>query len=228
MPNPACVEVRNVHKSFRRGSETVDVLNGLNLQVLDNEFVSLMGPSGSGKTTLLNLIAGLDRPTEGEVIVRGEQISSMTEGQLAAWRTRSIGFVFQFYNLLPVLTAYRNVELPLLLLPLSSSERKKQVLTALEIVGLSDRLYHRPGQLSGGQQQRVGIARAIVTDPALIVADEPTGALDAKSADDILDLLGELRKSLNKTIIIVTHDPRAAARADREVHLDKGLLVNPQ
>lgn len=221
-----CVEVRNVHKSFRRGSEVVDVLNGLNLSVKDGEFVGLMGPSGSGKTTLLNLIAGLDRPTEGEVFVRGEQISSMSESQLASWRTRSIGFVFQFYNLLPVLTAYRNVELPLLLLPLSAAERRKQVLTALDIVGLSDRIHHRPGQLSGGQQQRVGIARAIVTDPALLVADEPTGALDSKSADEILDLLGELRKTLNKTIIIVTHDPRAAARADREIHLDKGQLVS--
>lgn len=220
-----CVEVHNVHKSFRRGSETVDVLNGLNLEVDEGEFVSLMGPSGSGKTTLLNLIAGLDRPTEGDVIVREERISSMSERQLAAWRTRSIGFVFQFYNLLPVLSAFRNVELPLLLLPLSASQRKAQVLNALDIVGLSDRLHHRPGQLSGGQQQRVGIARAIVTDPALIVADEPTGALDSKSADEILDLMGELRKSLSKTIIIVTHDPRAAARADREVHLDKGQLV---
>ncbi len=226
MPNPVCVDVRDVHKSFKRGIETVDVLNGLNLQVQENEFVSLMGPSGSGKTTLLNLIAGLDRPTSGEVIVQGERVSSMTETQLAAWRTRSVGFVFQFYNLLSVLTAYRNVELPLLLLPLSAAERKKQVMTALDIVGLSDRVNHRPGQLSGGQQQRVGIARAIVTDPALLVADEPTGALDAKSADDILDLLGELRKSLKKTIIIVTHDPRAAARADREIHLDKGQLVD--
>jgi putative ABC transport system ATP-binding protein len=223
-----CVDVRNVHKSFRRGSEVVDVLNGLNLTVNEGEFVGLMGPSGSGKTTLLNLIAGLDRPTEGEVFVRGEMISSMTESQLASWRTRSIGFVFQFYNLLPVLTAFRNVELPLLLLPLSAAERKKQVLTALDIVGLSERLHHRPGQLSGGQQQRVGIARAIVTDPSLIVADEPTGALDSKSADEILDLLGELRKSLHKTIIIVTHDPRAAARADREIHLDKGQLVTAQ
>ncbi len=227
MPNPVkCVEVHNVHKSFRRGSEVVDVLNGLNLEVNEGEFVSLMGPSGSGKTTLLNLIAGLDQPSQGDVFVRGEHVSKMTESQLAAWRTRTVGFVFQFYNLLPVLTAYRNVELPLLLLPLSSAERKKQVLTALDIVGLSDRLHHRPGQLSGGQQQRVGIARAIVTDPALIVADEPTGALDSKSADEILNLLSELRKSLNKTIIIVTHDPRAAARADREVHLDKGLTIN--
>ncbi len=229
MPNsPLCVEVRNVHKSFRRGIEVVDVLNGLNLEVHEQEFVSLMGPSGSGKTTLLNLIAGLDQPTEGDVFVRGEQVSSMTEGQLASWRTRTVGFVFQFYNLLSVLTAYRNVELPLLLLPLSASQRKQQVMTALDIVGLSDRLHHRPGQLSGGQQQRVGVARAIVTDPALIVADEPTGALDSKSADEILDLLGELRKTLHKTIIIVTHDPRAAARADREVQLDKGLLVSSQ
>ena len=228
MPNPAkCVEVCDVHKSFRRGSEVVDVLNGLNLEVSEGEFVSLMGPSGSGKTTLLNLIAGLDQPSQGDVFVRGEHVSKMTESQLAAWRTRTVGFVFQFYNLLPVLTAYRNVELPLLLLPLSSAERKKQVLTALDIVGLSDRLHHRPGQLSGGQQQRVGIARAIVTDPALIVADEPTGALDSKSADEILNLLSELRKSLHKTIIIVTHDPRAAARADREVHLDKGLTITP-
>jgi putative ABC transport system ATP-binding protein len=221
-----CVEVRNVHKSFRRGSEVVDVLNGLNLDVNEQEIVGLMGPSGSGKTTLLNLIAGLDKPTEGDVFVRGEKISAMTEAQLARWRTRTIGFVFQFYNLLPVLTAYRNVELPLLLLPLSASQRRQQVLTALDIVGLSERLHHRPGQLSGGQQQRVGIARAIVTDPALIVADEPTGALDSKSADEILDLLGELRKTLNKTIIIVTHDPRAASRADREVHLDKGLVLS--
>lgn len=221
-----CVEVHNVHKSFRRGSEDVDVLNGLNLEVNEGDFISLMGPSGSGKTTLLNLIAGLDRPTEGDVIVKGQHVSRMNESQLAAWRTRNIGFVFQFYNLLPVLTAYRNVELPLLLLPLTASQRRQQVLTALDIVGLSDRLHHRPGQLSGGQQQRVGIARAIVTDPALIVADEPTGALDSKSADEILDLLGELRKTLHKTIIIVTHDPRAAARADREVHLDKGKLVS--
>lgn len=221
-----CVDVRDVHKSFRRGSEVVDVLNGLNLQVKSEEIVSLMGPSGSGKTTLLNLIAGLDQPTQGDVFVRNEPISRMTESQLASWRTRTVGFVFQFYNLLPVLTAYRNVELPLLLLPLSASERRRQVLAALDIVGLSDRIHHRPGQLSGGQQQRVGIARAIVTDPALIVADEPTGALDLKSADEILDLLGELRTTLHKTIIIVTHDPRAAARADREIHLDKGILVS--
>ncbi len=223
-----CVQVHNVHKSFKRGSDVVDVLNGLNLDVAEAEFVGLMGPSGSGKTTLLNLIAGLDRPTQGEVRVGGNLISGMSESQLATWRTRHVGFVFQFYNLLSVLTAYRNVELPLLLLPLTASQRKQQVLNALDVVGLSDRLHHRPGQLSGGQQQRVGIARAIVTDPALIVADEPTGALDSKSADEILNLLGELRKSLKKTVIMVTHDPRAAERADRLVHLDKGLLVSTQ
>ena len=222
------VHARDVHKSFKRGSEIVDVLNGLNLDVHSGEFVGLMGPSGSGKTTLLNLIAGLDRPTQGEVSVGGQIISKMTESQLATWRTRNIGFVFQFYNLLPVLTAYRNVELPLLLLPLNSKQREQQVRTALDIVGLSDRLHHRPGQLSGGQQQRVGIARAIVTDPALIVADEPTGALDSKSADEILNLLGELKRTLKKTVIMVTHDPRAAERADRLVHLDKGLVTHVQ
>ena len=220
-----CVEVHDVHKSFKRGSEVLDVLNGLNLVVNQGEFVALMGPSGSGKTTLLNLIAGLDQPTVGTIHVQGEEISKMTEGQLAGWRTRNIGFVFQFYHLLPVLTAFRNVELPLLLLPLSAAQRRQQVTTALDIVGLSDRMWHRPGQLSGGQQQRVGIARAIVTDPTLIVADEPTGDLDAKSADEILNLLVELKNTLNKTIVMVTHDPRAASRADRCVHLDKGRLA---
>lgn len=221
----AAVFVENVHKSFHRGSEVVEVLKGLTLEVPHGEFLALMGPSGSGKTTLLNIIAGLDVPSVGEVWVGGERISHKTESQLAAWRTRNIGFVFQFYHLLPVLSAFRNVELPLLLLPLSAAQRKQQVLTALDIVGLSDRINHRPGQLSGGQQQRVGIARAIVTDPALIVADEPTGDLDAKSAEDILDLLCELRTSLNKSIVMVTHDPRAASRADRTLHLDKGQLV---
>jgi len=220
------VDVRNVHKFFRRGSERIDVLSGLSLEIAPGEFVGLMGPSGSGKTTLLNLIAGLDRPSDGEVWVAGSEVSSMGEAELARWRTRTIGFVFQFYHLLPVLSAYENVELPLLLLPLSASERRRQVMTALELVGLVDRDRHRPGQLSGGQQQRVGIARAIVTDPALIVADEPTGDLDAKSAAEILDLLGELRRSLQKTILLVTHDPRAADRADRVVHLDKGQLVH--
>jgi putative ABC transport system ATP-binding protein len=220
------VQVRGVHKFFTRGSEQVDVLNDLNLDVPEGEFLALMGPSGSGKTTLLNLIAGLDRPSQGEVWVGGELISKMSESQLARWRTRSIGFVFQFYHLLSVMTAYENVELPLLLLPLSASQRKRQVMTALELVGLTNRNKHRPGQLSGGQQQRVGIARAIVTDPALIVADEPTGDLDAKSADEILDLLCELRETLQKTIVLVTHDARAAARAHRIQHLDKGQLVS--
>ena len=220
-----CVEVHDVHKSFKRGSEVLDVLNGLNLNVQQGEYVALMGPSGSGKTTLLNLIAGLDRPTTGSIRVQGEEISQMSEGQLAGWRTRSLGFIFQFYHLLPVLSAFRNVELPLLLLPLSASQRREQVTTALDIVGLSDRMWHRPGQLSGGQQQRVGIARAIVTDPSLIVADEPTGDLDAKSAHEILNLLVELKNTLNKTIVMVTHDPNAAKRADRIVHLEKGRLA---
>ncbi len=220
-----CVRVDHVSKSFRRGSETVEVLNGLSLQVPRGEYLGLMGPSGSGKTTLLNLIAGLDQPSAGSVWVGSTEISHLSESELAKWRTRSLGFVFQFYHLLPVLTAYANVELPLLLLPLTAAQRKQQVLTALDIVGLSDRLYHRPGQLSGGQCQRVGIARAIVTDPALIVADEPTGDLDAKSAEEILNLLCELRTQLKKTIVMVTHDPRAAARADRILHLEKGKLV---
>lgn len=225
MPSDAIVRVHGLHKYFVRGSEQIDVLNDLSLEVPEGEFLALMGPSGSGKTTLLNLIAGLDKPSEGRIVVGGEMISDFSEAQLAKWRTRSVGFVFQFYNLLPVLTAYENVELPLLLLPLSSSERRRQVLTALDLVGLSDRLYHRPGQLSGGQQQRVGIARAIVTDPTLIVADEPTGDLDSKSAGEILDLVVELKKGLNKTILMVTHDPRAASRAERVLHLDKGQLV---
>jgi len=223
--NGAIVRVRGVHKYFRRGSERLDVLQDLTLDVPEGEYLGLMGPSGSGKTTLLNLIAGLDRPSEGEVWVGGELISEMSEAQLARWRTRHIGFIFQFYHLLPVLTAYENVELPLLLLGLSRSERRRQVMTALELVGLADRIHHRPGQLSGGQQQRVGIARAIVTDPTLIVADEPTGDLDARSADEILNLLVELRRSLHKTILLVTHDPRAAERADRVLHLHKGQLV---
>lgn len=220
------VNVVGVHKYFRRGSEQIDVLNGLNMQVAPGEFVGLMGPSGSGKTTLLNLIAGLDRPSEGEVWVGEYPISHMSESELARWRTRHIGFVFQFYHLLPVLSAYENVELPLLLLPLSRSERANQVRTALELVGLKERMYHRPGQLSGGQQQRVGIARAIVTDPTLIVADEPTGDLDARSAGEILDLIEELRSALDKTIILVTHDPRAGQRADRVLRLDKGRLID--
>jgi putative ABC transport system ATP-binding protein len=219
------VEIAGLHKFFRRGSEQIDVLEDLTLEVPEGEFLALMGPSGSGKTTLLNLIAGLDSPSAGTIVVGGQTISGMSEAQLARWRTRHVGFVFQFYHLLAVLTAYENVELPLLLLPLSAAERRRQVLTALDLVGLSDRLKHRPGQLSGGQQQRVGIARAIVTDPTLIVADEPTGDLDSKSAEEILNLVGELKRGLNKTIIMVTHDPRAAVRAERVLHLEKGRLV---
>jgi len=221
----AIVRVRKVYKSFTRGSEEIRVLQNLSLDVARGEFLALMGPSGSGKTTLLNLIAGLDQPTEGEIWVGDDLISAMSESQLARWRTRNVGFIFQFYYLLPVLTAYENVELPLLLLPLSKEQRRKQVGTALDLVGLRDRMDHRPGQLSGGQQQRVGIARAMVTDPALIVADEPTGDLDSKSAYEILSLMELLRSQLGKTIIMVTHDPHAAERAQRILHLEKGKLV---
>ncbi len=219
------VQVRNLYKSFSRGAEEIKVLQNLNLDVAEAEFLTLMGPSGSGKTTLLNLIAGLDQPTSGSILVGDHVISDMSESQLARWRTRNVGFIFQFYYLLPVLTAYENVELPLLLLPMSSSERKKQVLRALDLVGLLDRLRHRPGQLSGGQQQRVGIARAIVTDPTLIVADEPTGDLDSRSASEVLTILNLLREQLNKTIIMVTHDPHAAERSQRILQLEKGRLV---
>jgi putative ABC transport system ATP-binding protein len=219
------VQVSGLSKSFTRGSENIKVLDNLNLEVPRGQFMALMGPSGSGKTTLLNLIAGLDSPTAGSIVVGDKDIAKMSEAELARWRTRHVGFVFQFYHLLPVLTAYENVELPLLLLPLSASDRKRQVLTALDLVGLSGRMNHRPGQLSGGQQQRVGIARAMVTDPTLIVADEPTGDLDSKSAEEILNLLVELKKSLEKTIIMVTHDPKAALYAERVLHLEKGRLV---
>lgn len=219
------VRVTNLTKSFSRGSEKIQVLDNLVLEVPKGQFLALMGPSGSGKTTLLNLIAGLDSPTSGSIIVGDQEIGTLSESQLARWRTRHVGFIFQFYHLLPVLTAYENVELPLLLLPLSPAERKRQVLTSLDLVGLSDRMNHRPGQLSGGQQQRVGIARAMVTDPDLIVADEPTGDLDSKSAEEILNLLVELKRSLEKTIIMVTHDPKAALYAERVLHLEKGRLV---
>jgi putative ABC transport system ATP-binding protein len=222
----AILRIRNVSKSFTRGDESIEVLKDLTVDVPPGDYLGIMGPSGSGKTTLLNLIAGLDRPTVGELWIGRDCVSKMSEAQLALWRTRSIGFVFQFFHLLPVLTAYENVELPLLLLPLSSAERKRQVLTALDLVGLSDRMRHRPGQLSGGQQQRVGIARALATDPTLIVADEPTGALDARSADECLNLIDELHRGLKKTILLVTHDPRAAARCSRIVHLEKGQLVD--
>jgi putative ABC transport system ATP-binding protein len=221
----AIVQVRHLFKSFTRGSEEIKVLKDLSLNVGEAEFLSLMGPSGSGKTTLLNLIAGLDQPTSGDIIVKDNVISEMSESQLARWRTRNVGFVFQFYYLLPVLTAYENVELPLLLLPMSARQRREQVLRALDLVGLSDRLTHRPGQLSGGQQQRVGIARAIVTDPTLIVADEPTGDLDSRSAEEILNIMELLRSQLSKTIIMVTHDPHAAERSQRILHLEKGRLV---
>jgi putative ABC transport system ATP-binding protein len=221
----ALVQVRDLHKSFTRGTEQIEVLQDLTLDVNEGEFLALMGPSGSGKTTLLNLIAGLDRPTEGSITVGENLISGMSESELARWRTRHVGFIFQFYYLLPVLTAYENVELPLLLLPLTKEQRRKQVTNVLDLVGLSSRMSHRPGQLSGGQQQRVGIARAMVTDPELIVADEPTGDLDTKSADEVLKLMEILRAQLNKTIIMVTHDPKAASRAQRILHLEKGQLV---
>jgi putative ABC transport system ATP-binding protein len=225
----AIVEVRDICKTFNaETSEPIRVLNNLNLDVEEGEFVALMGPSGSGKTTLLNLIAGLDSPTSGCITIGGEVISEMNESELARWRTRNVGFVFQFYNLLPVLTAAENVELPLLLLPMTGAERKAKVKNALEIVGLGDRMTHRPGKLSGGQCQRVGIARAIVTDPTIVVCDEPTGALDAKSADTALNLLNLLRTELGKTIIMVTHDPAAAARAQRIVKLDKGRLAQAE
>ncbi|MEA2558903.1 MAG: putative transport system ATP-binding protein [Acidobacteriota bacterium] len=221
----ALVQVRDVHKVYHRGGERLDILSGLSLEVPKGDFLALMGPSGSGKSTLLNLIGGLDKPTQGSVIVAGEPIDRLSEGKLAQWRARHIGFVFQFYNLLPVLTAERNVELPLLLTHLSKSERRKHVATALAMVGLEDRAGHYPRQLSGGQEQRVGIARAIVTDPTLLLCDEPTGDLDRKSGDEILDLLQALNREHGKTIVMVTHDPHAAARARRTLHLDKGALT---
>jgi putative ABC transport system ATP-binding protein len=221
----AVVRVQDVRKEYRRGSERIDVLQGINLEIPQGDFLALMGPSGSGKTTLLNLIGGLDRPTSGSVEVAGEPISRLSDGQLAKWRSRHIGFVFQFYNLLPVLTAEKNVELPLLLTSLSGGERRQHVTTALGVVGLADRARHYPRQLSGGQEQRVGIARAIVTDPTLLLCDEPTGDLDRKSGDEILDLLQALNREHGKTIIMVTHDPHAAARARRILYLDKGNLV---
>ena len=228
MANPPIMHIRNVVKSFARGGERIEVLKHLSLDVPEGEFLGIMGPSGSGKTTLLNLIAGLDKPDSGELRIGGALVSAMSESQLAAWRTRNVGFIFQFSHQLPVLTAYENIELPLLLLPLGSSQRRQQVMTALDLVGLCDRMHHRPGQLSGGQQQRVGIARAIVTDPTVIVADEPTGDLDSRSAEDIMNLLVELQKGLHKTILLVTHDPRAAERAERVVHLEKGKLVEAE
>ena len=218
------VRVKDVGKVFLRGSEEIHVLSGLNLEVPKGEFLALMGPSGSGKSTLLNLIGGLDRATNGTVEIGGERIDEMSDRQLAAWRARHVGLVFQFYNLLPVLTAERNVELPLLLTPLSKAERRQHVETALTAVGLTQRSRHYPRQLSGGEQQRVGIARAIITDPTILLCDEPTGDLDRKSGDEILGLLQALNREHGKTIVMVTHDPHASARAKRIVYLDKGQL----
>jgi putative ABC transport system ATP-binding protein len=225
MTSEPIVRATNVHKSFRRGSEQIDVLQGVNLEIPQGEFLALMGPSGSGKTTLLNLIGGLDAPTGGRIEVGGVDISRMGGAALARWRSQNIGFVFQLYNLLPVLTAERNVELPLLLTNLSKTQRRKHVEIALRVVGLADRAKHYPRQLSGGQEQRVGIARAIVTDPTLLLCDEPTGDLDRKAGDEILDLLQALNREHGKTIIMVTHDPHAAERATQVLHLEKGLLM---
>ena len=219
------VSVQNVVKIYQRDSQQITVLDGLTLEVPQGEFLALMGPSGSGKTTLLNLIAGIDRATSGTVQVAGTDLTRLSEGELAKWRSRNVGFIFQFYNLIPVLNAVENVELPLLLSRLSKKERRERALTALRIVGLADRSKHYPRQLSGGQEQRVAIARAIVTDPAVLVADEPTGDLDSKSAEEILDLMQTFNKEFGKTIVMVTHDPRAASRAHTQRHLEKGVLT---
>lgn len=224
--NGMLVRANGVDRSFRRGAEKIEVLSKLDLEIPGGEFLCLMGPSGSGKSTLLNLIGGLDRPSAGTIEVGGKRIDNMSGRKLASWRARHVGLVFQFYNLLPVLSAARNVELPLLLTPLSKSERKKQVETALSIVGLTQRAKHYPGTLSGGEQQRVGIARAIATDPTLLLCDEPTGDLDRKSGDEILDLLQALCQEHGKTIVMVTHDPHAAARADRVLYLEEGRLTS--
>ncbi|HEV2676296.1 MAG TPA: ABC transporter ATP-binding protein [Aliidongia sp.] len=222
----AIVTLKNVLKRYRRGKEQVEVLHSLDLTIEAGDFVAIMGPSGSGKTTLLNLIGGLDQPTEGEVSVAGERIDRLSGGQLAKWRARHVGFIFQFYNLMPMMTAERNVELPLLLTSLSRAERKRNVATALDIVGLGDRAKHKPSELSGGQQQRVAIARALVADPTLLVCDEPTGDLDRQTADEILHLLQLLNREQGKTIIMVTHDPKAAEFASRHLHVDKGQLAD--
>jgi putative ABC transport system ATP-binding protein len=225
MAAAALVRVSNVHKHFTRGGERIDVLKGISLEIPPGDFLALMGPSGSGKTTLLNLLGGLDVPTEGAVEVAGVNISALGGSQLSAWRSQHIGFVFQLYNLLPVLTAERNVELPLLLTKLSKADRRARAAIALKVVGLAERAKHYPRQLSGGQEQRVGIARAIVTDPTLLLCDEPTGDLDRKAGDEILDLLQSLNRDHGKTIVMVTHDPHAADRARRTLHLDKGVLT---
>ena len=221
----AVVSCRDVVKQYTRGKQSVEVLHKLNLEIEEGEFLALMGPSGSGKTTLLNLIGGLDKPTEGEIEVAGERIDQLSSGQLAKWRARHVGFIFQFYNLMPMLTAEKNVDLPLLLTNLSNAQRKQNVQAALELVGLADRAKHKPSELSGGQQQRVAIARAIIADPTLLVCDEPTGDLDRQMAEEILELLQMLNREQNKTIIMVTHDPKAAEYAGRTLHMDKGQLV---
>ena len=221
----ALVRVRNLDKKYTRGNEEIDVLQGLNLDVDAGDFVAFMGPSGSGKTTLLNLLGGLDLPTSGSITVAGDEITRMSAGRLTSWRARHVGFIFQLYNLIPVLTAFQNVELPLLLTRLSRSERRKHVETALELVGLSDRKDHYPRQLSGGQEQRVAIARAVVADPTFLLCDEPTGDLDRKSADEIMDIIDRLVDEHGKTVLMVSHDPRAAERARVVLHLDKGVLI---
>ena len=220
------IELRHVSKSYQRGGQKVPVLRDLNLVVQTGDFLALMGPSGSGKSTLLNLIAGIDRPDAGEIIIDGRDIAKLSESELARWRAKHVGFIFQFYNLIPVLTAYENVALPLQLLSISESEKKSRVLQALAKVGLSDRLDHTPNELSGGQQQRVAIARALITDPSLIVADEPTGDLDRQSAEDVLNMLERLHRDMGKTILMVTHDPKAAEHARAMIHLEKGQLEN--
>src|SRR5437762_7252254 len=219
------IQVRGLNKTYKRGGESIQVLQGLNLDVEKGDFVAFMGPSGSGKTTLLNLLGGLDVPTSGHISVDGDEITHMSASKLTQWRARHVGFIFQMYNLIPVLSAFENVELPLLLTKLSKSQRREHVETALKIVGLADRMRHYPRQLSGGQEQRVAIARAIVTDPTILVADEPTGDLDAKNAAETLDLLQQLNSEFKKTIIMVTHDPKAASCARHTLHLEKGLLA---
>jgi putative ABC transport system ATP-binding protein len=219
------VQVRNVSKRFTRDGFEVVALDDVDLELAEGDFLALMGPSGSGKSTLLNLLAGIDRVTEGQVMVLGTDLARLNESQLASWRNAHIGYIFQTFNLVPVLTAFENVELPLLLTKLSKAERKKNVETALELVGLTDRMHHQPKQLSGGQEQRVAIARAIVTDPDLILADEPTGNLDARSGEEILQILSTLNREMNKTIMLVTHDPHAASFAKQEMHLEKGILM---
>jgi len=226
MSSTTLVQIRDVHKHFTRGSERIEVLKGVSIDIPKGDYLSLMGPSGSGKTTLLNLMGGLDTPSGGDVEVDGQRISSLRGSALSRWRSGNVGFVFQLYNLLPKLTAERNVELPLLLTKLPKADRRERVAVALKVVGLADRMKHYPSQLSGGQEQRVGIARAIVTDPTLLLCDEPTGDLDSKASEEILDLLQALNRDHGKTIVMVTHDPHAAARARRTLHLEKGVLGN--